>query len=136
MKRTISVLGSSGSIGRQTLKVASACGYQVAAVTVNRSVEQAEAQARQFKPKLAGAGGGKTAAGLRGPLAETGGKSGCRQTQAQGPGHKGGGKLTQFHVMRPPFFGPGARLSFLDDGRMKKFPACRENLSEKSKICS
>ena len=72
MKRTISVLGSSGSIGRQTLKVASACGYQVAAVTVNRSVEQAEAQARQFKPKLAVAVDEKAAADLRVRLADTG----------------------------------------------------------------
>ena len=72
MKRTISVLGSSGSIGRQTLKVAEACGYQVAAVTVNRSVEQAEAQARQFKPKLAVAVDEKAAADLRVRLADTG----------------------------------------------------------------
>ena len=53
MKRTLSILGSSGSIGRQTLKVAEACGYEVAAITVNKSAELAEAQARQFHPRLA-----------------------------------------------------------------------------------
>ena len=52
MKRTLSILGSTGSIGRQTLDVAQACGHQVAALTVNRSVELAEEQARQFQPQL------------------------------------------------------------------------------------
>ena len=52
MKRTLSILGSTGSIGRQTLDVAQACGHQVAALTVNRSVELAEQQARQFQPQL------------------------------------------------------------------------------------
>ena len=35
MKRTLSILGSSGSIGRQALKVAECCGHDVAAITVN-----------------------------------------------------------------------------------------------------
>ncbi len=66
MKRTLSILGSSGSIGQQTLKVAQACGHRVAAITVNRSVELAEAQARQFQPRLA-----RAAAELRVRLADT-----------------------------------------------------------------
>ena len=44
MKRTISVLGSTGSVGRQTLDVAEACGFEVAALTVNSSVKLAEEQ--------------------------------------------------------------------------------------------
>ena len=52
MKRTISILGSTGSIGRQTLDVAEVCGFDVAALTVNSSVALAEAQARKFRPKL------------------------------------------------------------------------------------
>ena len=52
MKRTISILGSTGSIGRQTLDVAEVCGFDVAALTVNSSVELAEEQARKFQPKL------------------------------------------------------------------------------------
>ena len=52
MKRTISILGSTGSIGRQTLEVAETCGFDVAALTVNSSVELAEAQARKFRPRL------------------------------------------------------------------------------------
>ena len=72
MRRTISVLGSSGSIGRQTLKVAEHCGHEVAAITVNRSVGLAEAQARQFKPRLVAAADENAAADLRVRLADTG----------------------------------------------------------------
>ncbi len=72
MKRTLSVLGSSGSIGRQTLKVAEACGHDVAAITVNRSVELAEDQVRRFRPRLAVAADEEAAAALRIRLADTG----------------------------------------------------------------
>lgn len=71
MKRTLSILGSSGSIGRQTLKVAEVCGYGVAALTVNRSAELAEAQARRFKPSLVAAVDETAAADLRIRLADT-----------------------------------------------------------------
>ena len=71
MKRTLSILGSTGSIGRQTLKVAEACGHEVAALTVNRSVELAEAQARKFRPKLVAAVDENAAADLRVRLADT-----------------------------------------------------------------
>ena len=53
MKRTISILGSTGSIGRQSLDVIAACGMKVAALTANSSVELLEQQVRQFKPELA-----------------------------------------------------------------------------------
>ena len=71
MKRTLSVLGSSGSIGRQTLTVAEACGHRVAALTVNRSAELAEAQARQFRPRLAVAVDRAAADDLRVRLSDT-----------------------------------------------------------------
>ena len=71
MKRTLSVLGSSGSIGQQTLKVAEHCGHEVAAITVNRSVELAEAQARKFKPRLVVAADESAAADLQVRLADT-----------------------------------------------------------------
>ena len=74
MKRTLSILGSSGSIGRQTLKVAEACGHRVAAIAVNRSVGLAEAQVRKFKPGLAVAVDEAAAAELRVRLADTGAK--------------------------------------------------------------
>ena len=49
----ISVLGSTGSIGRQTLDVASQLGLSVAALTANESVARMEEQARKFRPRLA-----------------------------------------------------------------------------------
>ncbi|MBD5099272.1 MAG: 1-deoxy-D-xylulose-5-phosphate reductoisomerase [Clostridiales bacterium] len=71
MKRTLSILGSSGSIGQQTLKVAEVCGHEVAAITVNKSVELAEAQVRQFAPRLAVAVDENAATDLRVRLADT-----------------------------------------------------------------
>ena len=52
MTKTISLLGSTGSIGRQTLDVAKQLGLRVAALTANSSVERAEEQARKFRPCL------------------------------------------------------------------------------------
>lgn len=52
MKRTISLLGSTGSIGRQSLEVAEACGMKVAALTANNNVKLIEEQARKFQPEL------------------------------------------------------------------------------------
>ncbi|OUP64364.1 1-deoxy-D-xylulose-5-phosphate reductoisomerase [Pseudoflavonifractor sp. An176] len=71
MKRTLSILGSTGSIGRQTLDVAQACGHQVAALTVNRRVELAEQQARQFQPQLVVAVDESAAQDLKQRLADT-----------------------------------------------------------------
>lgn len=53
MSKTISILGSTGSIGRQTLDVAEQMGLRVAALTANASVERLEAQVRKFHPALA-----------------------------------------------------------------------------------
>lgn len=53
MTNTISILGSTGSIGRQTLDVAEQMGLRVAALTANSSVGRMEEQVRQFEPRLA-----------------------------------------------------------------------------------
>ena len=53
MTKTISLLGATGSIGRQTLAVAQELGLSVAALTANRQVDLLEQQARQFMPRLA-----------------------------------------------------------------------------------
>ena len=53
MSKTISILGATGSIGRQTLDVAEQLGLRVAAFTAHTDVERLEAQARQFRPRLA-----------------------------------------------------------------------------------
>ena len=53
MTNKLSILGSTGSIGRQTLDVAEQMGLRVEAVTAHSSVERMEEQVRQFKPRLA-----------------------------------------------------------------------------------
>ena len=52
MTRTIALLGSTGSIGRQTLEVARDLGLSVAALTANSSIDLLEQQAREFSPRL------------------------------------------------------------------------------------
>ena len=49
---TISILGSTGSIGRQTLSVAEHLGVNVCALTANGNVDRIEEQARKFQPRL------------------------------------------------------------------------------------
>jgi 1-deoxy-D-xylulose-5-phosphate reductoisomerase len=71
MKRNISILGSTGSIGRQSLDVIAACGMGVAALTANSSVELMEEQVRKFKPELAVLMDEKAAEELRVRLADT-----------------------------------------------------------------
>ena len=69
--RTISLLGSTGSIGRQSLDVIAACGASVAAITANSSVELLEQQARQFHPKLVVCYDPAAASDIRTRLADT-----------------------------------------------------------------
>lgn len=71
MKKRISILGSTGSIGRQSLEVIAACGMEVAALTANSSVKLLEEQARQYHPELAVLMEEKAAADLRVRLADT-----------------------------------------------------------------
>ena len=52
MKRSISVLGSTGSIGTQSLDVIEKLGLGVSALAANRNIELLEAQARKFSPEL------------------------------------------------------------------------------------
>ncbi len=53
MDRCISVLGSTGSIGRQTLDVAEQLGARICALTAGSNVDRMEEQCRAFRPKLA-----------------------------------------------------------------------------------
>ena len=53
MTKRISILGSTGSIGRQTLDVAEKLQIPVAALAASRNVELLEAQCRKFRPELA-----------------------------------------------------------------------------------
>ena len=65
MKRKISILGSTGSIGRQTLDVAENCGFEVEALTANSNTSRLEEQARKFKPKVVALADENAAARLR-----------------------------------------------------------------------
>lgn len=67
----ISLLGSTGSIGRQSLEVIQACGMKVGALTANSNVAQMEEQARQFQPELAVMMDEQAAADLKVRLADT-----------------------------------------------------------------
>ena len=71
MIKCISLLGSTGSIGRQTLAAAAHLGLPVAAIAANRSVEALETQARRFSPRLAAVYDEAAAAELRVKLADT-----------------------------------------------------------------
>ena len=71
MSKTISILGATGSIGRQTLDVAEQLGLRVAALTANSNAERLEAQARKFRPRLAVLTDEAAAKDLAGRLADT-----------------------------------------------------------------
>ena len=45
------ILGSTGSIGTQTLDVARMHGYKIKALSANRDIKLLEEQAREFKPR-------------------------------------------------------------------------------------
>ena len=53
MNKNISVLGSTGSIGTQTLDVADKLGLRVCALAAAKNIELLEQQARKYNPKLA-----------------------------------------------------------------------------------
>ncbi|MBR1659970.1 MAG: 1-deoxy-D-xylulose-5-phosphate reductoisomerase [Oscillospiraceae bacterium] len=71
MVNCISVLGSTGSIGRQSLAVAEHLGLPVAAIAARRSVALLEQQARRFAPRLAAVYDEDAARALRAALADT-----------------------------------------------------------------
>ncbi len=72
MKRAISVLGSTGSIGTQTLDVAARLGIPVTALAAGRNVSLAEEQARRFRPAVAAMADERAARELRLRLSDTG----------------------------------------------------------------
>jgi len=53
MKRCLSILGSTGSIGTQTLDVVRGLGLRVCALAANTNIGLLECQIREFKPELA-----------------------------------------------------------------------------------
>lgn len=53
MKKSISILGSTGSIGTQTLEVARELGIKICGLTANKNISLIEEQIREFKPEVA-----------------------------------------------------------------------------------
>ncbi len=70
MTKTLALLGSTGSIGQQTLQVAQELGLRVAALTARNNVDKLEAQVRQFLPRLAVLYDAAAAQELRGRIAD------------------------------------------------------------------
>lgn len=71
MTKSLSILGSTGSIGKQSLDVARKCGYSVKALTAYSSVDEIECQAREFKPQTVALVDENAAALLKTKLADT-----------------------------------------------------------------
>ena len=72
MKKTVSILGATGSVGRQALDVAASRGYDVDFLTANRDVDSMEAIAREFKPKAIAMADEAAASDLATRLSDTG----------------------------------------------------------------
>ena len=53
MKQRLSILGSTGSIGRQSLDIIDNLGLPVAALTAGTNVQRMAEQCRKYRPKLA-----------------------------------------------------------------------------------
>ncbi len=71
MTKVLSVLGSTGSIGTQSLDVARKRGYRVSALAAYSNAELIEKQAREFKPETVALVDEKAAADLKTRLADT-----------------------------------------------------------------
>lgn len=69
--KTISLLGSTGSIGTQALDVARAQGYRVAALAAGKNAALLESQAREFEPQLVAVFDETAARDLKVRLADT-----------------------------------------------------------------
>lgn len=71
MVQSISILGCTGSIGRQTVAVADYTGIRVAALTANRQIDRLEEQARKFHPEFVAVYDEEAAGELKTALADT-----------------------------------------------------------------
>ena len=71
MIQSLSILGSTGSIGRQSLSVAAHLGVPVCAIAANRDIRRLEEQARRFSPRLVAVYDERAAAELRIALRDT-----------------------------------------------------------------
>ena len=71
MVKSVSILGSTGSIGRQSIAAAEHLGLPVVALTANSKVEMVEQQARKLKPRFVAIHNEEAAKELKTRLADT-----------------------------------------------------------------
>ena len=69
--KTLTILGSTGSIGTQALEVAQLRGFSIFALTADKSVDTMESQIRAFKPRYAAMRSEQAAEDLRVRVADT-----------------------------------------------------------------
>lgn len=69
--KSLTILGSTGSIGVQSLDVAEKMNYRVHAITANTDIKKAEEQIRKYKPALCAISDEKAAAELKTRTADT-----------------------------------------------------------------
>lgn len=85
--KTVSIIGSTGSIGTQALDVVRMAGFRVAALAVRRNIDLLEKQIREFKPLIAAVADPKAASLLKArvkdiPCEIAGGKEGVLRAAA------------------------------------------------------
>ncbi len=88
IEKTITLLGSTGSIGTQALDVARAHGIKIKALAAGKNAELLEAQAREFKPSTVALSDERLAKQLKVSLADTdikvtGGESAAEELAAE-----------------------------------------------------
>lgn len=71
MKKLLTILGSTGSIGTQALEVVDLQGYEVLALTAGSNVDIIEQQIRKYKPKYAALADEKSAEELKTKVSDT-----------------------------------------------------------------
>lgn len=89
MAKTLTVLGSTGSIGVQALEVAKLRGFEIFALTANRRTDILEGQIREFSPRFAAVADKNAAEELKIKVADTStvilsGKEGVAECAAGG----------------------------------------------------
>ncbi len=72
MKKKLSILGSTGSIGTQSLDVTDKMGYEVIALTANSNIDLLEKQIRKYKPLYAAVVDKSAAIELKNRVSDTG----------------------------------------------------------------
>lgn len=69
--KNLSILGSTGSIGTQSLEIAEKCGFKVSALSAYSNVDIIEGQIRKFKPRIAALVDKNAASELKTRVADT-----------------------------------------------------------------